>query len=393
MPPSRSASLLPPLVTASLSPPCEVISAGSSTPNASTGPPTPTTVVPPISPVTPRKIIRFFPDPDPEDEEDNVPLGYQVLTKREAERLIGDRERQAREDERMKKVYAAEVAAARARREVARTGSMHEVEIDKAKDRRERYTRPAYDPVHAIPRRMASEPDTRSHPQGLSRLSTVDDGKSKHPSISNGWVRSGSSSPVTPPLPASPLYPRSQSMQSVEDLQEAKRRRRMSNFSEGASTPSRPPSAPSASGRSSVYSRTLPRAHSSGSGMSGMNMMMPVPPLPVQVMPVPVFVMPTSHQFFVPQPMPQMPYPLQTPTALPSLPMSRSAEGLRPPRSHHSGRPESSPATPAAPRHSNHDNDINRTSRISVPAPPVSFMQSAPHHVSGFRGPRPSSSR
>jgi hypothetical protein len=63
-------------------------------PNTATGSTTPIYSAP-VSAITPRKILHFLSHPDPEDEEDNVPLGYQVLTNREGERVVEERERQA----------------------------------------------------------------------------------------------------------------------------------------------------------------------------------------------------------------------------------------------------------------------------------------------------------
>jgi hypothetical protein len=275
---------------------------------------------------------------------------------------------------------------------------MHDEEKHKAKDRRSSYMRTAYDPVQSVSRRMVFEPDTQSRPQSLSRPPSIADvnARSRPPSIRSERIGPGPSSLRTPPMPSPPAHPRAHTMQSVEDLQEEKRRRRMSNVSEGAgSIRTRVPSAPSASGQTAMRTQTLPRAYSSGPGMSGMSMMpMPVPPMPVHVMPMPVFVMPGMPQYYIPQ---QMPMPQQQqhhapllPPIRPGLLVSRSTEGLSAPRSHHSGQQDSSSSRPVASRRASNGDAVKNPSRLSVQVPPVSHMPSASHRTSGSRGPKPS---
>ena len=293
--------------------------APSSTTTSPAGPPTPVTA--PILAV-PRKpkVLRFLPDPD--DPEDTVPLGVQVLTKRERERVAEERVRlareeaqkrriQAEEEEERKRMYAAEVIAARARREGARGGSnSHEAEVGRAKDRRQSYARPAYDPS----RRSASEVDN------ALVVDAGGGGKSRPASLrSERMSTTHVSAPIpSPSQPSPPTYARSQTM-PVDELQDAKMRRRMSNFSEG-----------NTSARAKSGTQPLPRSLSAGPGSirmpSGMApMQMPVPPLPM--MPMSMFVMPSPGpyspamspaggvpQFYMQQPLPVLPpLPLQPP--------------------------------------------------------------------------------
>ncbi len=196
---------------------------------------------PPSPPQTVKRGVRFAED----DKEDQIPIGYIMRVKKqreakakflqqqkeqrqsaeeqtriekerqqreeqrlqwEKERLAREKEKRAADEERNKRLYAEEIAAARARRETQKMGSSSKAisnsssiaslrsNANKEPQQSSKYSRVAYDPIAPPPRRQGSEAGAaNSRPSSLT-------GHPNHPSQAGSRpssVYSSSSDDVT----------------------------------------------------------------------------------------------------------------------------------------------------------------------------------------------------
>ncbi|KAH8105871.1 hypothetical protein BXZ70DRAFT_398897 [Cristinia sonorae] len=267
----------------------------------------------------------------------------------EREREAWERERRAMEEERKKKLYAEEVAAARARREDTRMGSlprsssgsaiMWDGDREREKERRGReampsYLRPNYDISNAPgSRRGVSDP---SVPR-VSHSRNESPGSSRPPSIGgagsiNGSVRGSSRPPSmysTPPSSATDIH---------------SRERRDSKASKRASIASAP----------EVWAGMDRQSFAPVAWGLNPAMIPPVPPLPpVPMMPV----------------MPMFPYPVDMPLLPPTPPFMLQQYGPRKPSSQ-SRSHSSSPTIGSHRLPSNHSSDRVNQQSSSQPSSP-----------------------
>ncbi|TBU45069.1 hypothetical protein BD309DRAFT_860969 [Dichomitus squalens] len=281
--------------------------------------------------------VRFA-EGEKEDKEDNVPLGYvmRVQQKREEkarflaaererrqheearrkheeekrkwekERATWEREKRAMEEERKKRLYAEEVAAARARRESSRIGfgpATGEGLAVGQWDRSERprpdressaspsFSRPTYDPAHAMPRTYSDSSLARPpHPsRGSSGSGSGSPEESRPNSVYGSWSGAGS----RPPSMHSGVPTPSSSQQDVRP-----RERRTSS-----------------SRRASMVSE---------SGSSRPRSEVPVPPVPVPNM----WTMNMPMNMGAPMPMPGLGIPMAMPVGMGMTPMGMPMYGI-----------------------------------------------------------------
>ncbi|GBE79717.1 hypothetical protein SCP_0209180 [Sparassis crispa] len=290
----------------------------SPSPSSSTGT---SVTVKPSSPVHTKPNVRFA-ESVPADapgmdayRTDNIPLGYVQRIKHqraekarflaverarrdeavraEEQRRRREAERRALEEERKKRLYAEEVARARARRESMRVDPDWEIAREKERERRGRevrpvLARPAYDaqPAPAPRRQGSAEPNVRRDESPAQRSAVAGSRSSSvRPASINGSAAAEHGSP------AAAAATRSSSSPDVRHGQGQGRpnaSRRGSMVSDAGSRPSpAPPGSPAWMSSPNGSPRMNPRL-SMNMGVPSMPMQMVQVPMPMQMVPVPV---------------------------------------------------------------------------------------------------------